>query len=477
MSRDMAVRNPRTGEDDYSIHPLDAAEISRIAVDLRAAQQNWFELGVERRCEIVRAWADSLLAKPDVVLDALSIDTGRHLLALIEIRAIEGIVSGWCVTVPKLLANHGERPSMTQGVGIREQLVPYELVGVISPWNFPVLLSMLDSIPALIAGCSVIVKPSEVTPRFIKPMSESLAAFPELAAVFQWVEGDGGTGAAMIDNVDAIAFTGSVATGRIVAEGCARNFIPSFLELGGKDPAIVLPTAEHEKAARIVLRSSVQATGQACQSLERVYVQEDRYDEFVDVLVAMAEKVELNYPDIHQGQIGPLIFAKQAEVIAGHIDDAVRKGAEIRCGGKVENYGGGTWIRPTVLAGVDHTMEVMTEESFGPVIPVMAYKDVDEAIRLANDTKYGLSASVIGPDMDEAIAVSQHINAGAISVNDGALTTEVHDAVHDSFLLSGMGAARMGESGITRFMRQKALLIRHVEALGIESLEESQLKV
>ena len=476
MSRAMAVRNPRTGKNDYSIHPLDAQEVGLIANGLRAAQPAWLAMGVERRCEIVRAWADSLLAKPEAVLDALSIDTGRHLLALIEIRSLDGIVAGWNATAPGLLADHGERASMTDGVGILDQLVPYELVGVISPWNFPVLLSILDSIPALIAGCSVIVKPSEVTPRFIKPMNESLVAFPELAAVFRWVEGDGGTGAAMVDNVDAIAFTGSVATGRIVAEGCARNFIPSFLELGGKDPAIVLPSAEHEKAARIVLRSSVQATGQACQSLERVYVQEDRYDDFVDVLVEMAEQVELNYPDIRQGQIGPLIFSKQAEIIATHIDDAVQKGATIRCGGKVESHGGGTWIRPTVLTGVDHSMQVMTEETFGPVIPVMPYKDVEEAIRLANDSQYGLSASVIGPDVDEAVAVGQRINAGAISINDGAMTTAVYDAMHDSFLLSGMGAARMGASGITRFMRQKALLIRHTEALGIESLEESQLK-
>jgi len=476
MSRDMAVRNPRTGENDYSIQPLDATEVELIAGGLRASQHTWLAGGVEHRCEIVRAWAKSLLEQPDAILDALTTDTGRHLVSLVEIRALDGIVAGWCATAPGLLADQGERPSVTDGVGVCTQLIPYELIGVISPWNFPFLLSMIDSIPALIAGCGVIVKPSEVTPRFIRPLTESLAAFPELAAVFHWIEGDGGTGAAMIDNVDAIAFTGSVVTGRIVAEGCARNFIPAFLELGGKDPAIILPSADLKKAARIVLRASVQATGQACQSLERIYVHADCYDAFVAALVALAEKVELNYPDVHQGQIGPLIFSKQAEIIATHIDDAVRKGAEIRCGGTIETHGGGTWIRPTVLTGVDHSMLVMTEETFGPVIPVMSYQDVDEAIKLANDTKYGLSASVIGPDIDENVTVGRRINAGAISINDGALTTEVYDAPHDSFLLSGMGAARMGASGITRFMRQKALLIRHAEALGIESLEESQLK-
>ncbi len=166
MSRDMAVRNPRTGAYDYSIFPLDAAQVELTAGRLRAAQQAWFECGVVRRCEIVRAWADSLLGQPDAVLDALTIDTGRHLLSFVEIRALNGIVAGWSAIAPGLLADGGERPSVTDGVGIRDQWVPYELVGVISPWNFPFLLSMLDSIPALIAGCSVIVKPSEVTPRF-----------------------------------------------------------------------------------------------------------------------------------------------------------------------------------------------------------------------------------------------------------------------------------------------------------------------
>jgi succinate-semialdehyde dehydrogenase/glutarate-semialdehyde dehydrogenase len=286
------------------------------------------------------------------------------------------------------------------------------------------------------------------------------------------VTGDGQTGSAMIENCDAIAFTGSVRTGRIVAEAAARNFIPSFLELGGKDPAIVLPDADLDMATKIVLRASVQATGQACQSLERIYVHQDRYEEFVDLLVSKAERVEFSFPDNRAGHLGPLFFAQQAEIIAGHLDDARAKGAEVRCGGVIEEHGGGKWIAPTVVANADHTMQVMTEETFGPVIPVMAYGSVDEAVALANDTGYGLSASVIGPDVEECVAVGRRINAGAISINDGGLTTEVHDAGHDSFLLSGMGLARMGETGITRFMRRKALLIREGVPNAIEDLDE-----
>jgi len=472
MNREMPVRNPRTGLDDYIIHPLAESGVAELTENLRQAQESWFSTGLTHRCEVVKAWAHALLADPDSVVNALATDTGRYLVSVVEVRSLASIVDRWCDMAPEILSDSGGRPSATDGVDVRNQLIPYGLIGVISPWNFPFLLSMLDSIPALIAGCAVLVKPSEVTPRFIEPLQRSLAETPELGGVFQWVAGDGKTGAAMIENVDAIAFTGSVATGRIVGEACARNFIPSFLELGGKDPAIILPSADLAMAARIVLRASVQATGQACQSLERIYVHRDQYETFVDTLVPMAEKVDLNYPEIHRGHIGPLIFDKQAEIISDHLDDAVAKGAKIRCGGSIETHGGGKWIRPTVVTDVDHSMKLMTEETFGPVIPVMAYDSVDEAVALANDTKYGLSAAVIGADIEEADSVGRRINAGAVSINDGGLTTEVFDAQHDSFRFSGMGAARMGSSGITRFMRRKALLIRHKEAKGIESLDE-----
>ena len=469
---EMPVRNPRTGQDDYTIHPLTGDEVAEQAQRMRVAQRSWHSSGIDHRCEVMKAWSDRLLSAPADVVDALATDTGRYLVSVVEVQALGNMIQRWSDTARTLLSERAERPSATDGIGVRDQLMPYGLVGVISPWNFPFMLSMLDSIPALIAGCAVMVKPSEVTPRFMEPLRRSLAETPELEAVFRWIEGDGRTGAAMIECADAIAFTGSVATGRIVAEACARNFIPAFLELGGKDPAIILPTADITQAARTVLRASTQATGQACQSLERIYVHRDQHDEFVDTLVSMAADVELNYPDMHRGHIGPLIFEKQADIITDHLDDAVSKGAIVRCGGEIETHGGGRWIRPTVVTGVDHSMKLMTDETFGPVIPVMPYDSIDEAVELANDTKYGLSAAVIGADIDEATAVARRIDAGAVSINDGGLTTEVFDAEHHSFRFSGMGASRAGPSGLTRFMRQKALLIRHEGAKGIDSVDE-----
>lgn len=471
----LSVRNPRTGKVDATVPALDAAALSEIAARLRANQSAWSAAGPAHRVKVVRAWAESVLAKPDAVLDALVTDTGRHLLATNELRALGGMVAGYGAMAEQLLAEPEERPSVTPGIGIRSQLVPYGLVGVISPWNFPLLLSILDAVPALIAGSAVIVKPSEVTPRFVAPLMDSIAGHPELAGVLAFVTGDGATGAALIDQVDAICFTGSVATGQKVAAACAARFIPAFLELGGKDPVIVLPSADPDTAAGIVLRASVQATGQACQSLERVYVHESILGAFVERLVARAEAAELNYPDQREGQIGPLIFDRQGGIIMAHLDDAVAKGAHIRTGGKLENHGGGLWIRPTVVTGVSHDMQLMTEETFGPVIPVMAYRGIDEAVNLANDSRYGLSAAVIGAE-DEAVEVARHLTVGAVSINDGALTTEVYDAEKNAFNLSGLGASRMGPSGLLRFLRRKALLIQHGTAKTLTDLDERRAR-
>ena len=471
--RRIPVRNPRTGQTDCHVDALGLAELSPLAARLRLAQVAWAAAGVTRRSAVLKAWSDALLAQPASVLDALATDTGRHRLAGNELRALAGMVAGNVAMASHALADIPERPSVTPGIGVQTQLVPYSLVGVISPWNFPFLLSMLDTIPALLAGCAVLVKPSEVTPRFVAPLMASLRDFPELAGVLAMVTGDGQTGAALIEQVDVVCFTGSVATGRKVGEACARRFIPAFLELGGKDPVIVLASADPERAASVVLRASVQATGQACQSLERVYVDRRLESAFLEHLVALADGVPLNYPDSHQGQVGPLIFARQAETIAAQLADAVGKGARILTGGQIENHGGGLWLRPTVVTGVTHQMALMTEETFGPVMPVMSYADLDEAVRLANDSIYGLSAAVLG-DEAEALAVALRLNVGAVSINDAALTTEVFDAEKNAFNLSGLGASRMGPSGLMRFLRKKALLVQHGTPKDMSSLDEAK---
>jgi len=293
--------------------------------------------------------------------------------------------------------------------------------------------------------------------------------------VLTYVVGGGETGQQLIENVDIVCFTGSVPTGRKVAEACARRFIPSFLELGGKDPVIVTETADLERATDAVLRGSVYATGQICFSIERVYVQEKIHDAFVDKLVAKAEQLELNYPDINRGHIGPFIFGKQAAVVDSQLEDAVARGAKIRTGGKSQNLGGGLYMRPTVLTGVTHDMKVIQDETFGPVIPVMKYKTKDEAVRLANDTIFGLSGAVIAGSEQEALELGYQIDAGGISLQDTTLTGAIlRDAEKTSFNLSGMGGSRMGPASIMRFFRKKALMTNTLKPQDMRDIREVQ---
>ena len=476
MTTPMAVRNPRTGEHDYEIAPPSAADIQAQANALRAAQADWNAAGLDHRIAVLQQFKAAILKHKDAIADALMVDTGRRLIAHGETLGTAGAIDKWCGLAPALMAEPEEQTSRQHpSVQMGTQLVPFELVGVISPWNFPLTLSLIDAIPALTAGCAVLIKPSEVTPRFVEPLQAALAEVPELEKVLGFVLGGGETGAALVETVDVVCFTGSVATGRKVGEAAARAFIPAFLELGGKDPLIIMESADLDAAADTVLRVTTQATGQACQSVERIYVPKSKHDSFVDKLVEKAEAATINWPDIKHGQIGPLIFEKQADTIADHITDAVAKGATVRAGGEVENHDGGLYVRPTVLTGVDHTMKVMTEETFGPVIPVMAYETLDEAVRLANESEFGLSGAVLAGTRAEAEPVARAMDVGAVSINDGSLTARVSEAEKNSFKFSGMGGSRMGPAGLTRFLRKKALLIQTEPPAPLASMDESNL--
>jgi acyl-CoA reductase-like NAD-dependent aldehyde dehydrogenase len=472
MNRLIQVRNPRTGEHDYEFAATADPQVKARASQLRQANQRWQSSGLEHRIETLRQWKTALAEHRSAIIGALTTDTGRHLASSIEVDGLAPMIDRWITQAATLITEQEGRSAALPQLTFRSQFVPYELVGVISPWNFPVLLSLIDAIPALVAGCSVAIKPSEVTPRFIEPLCRSIESVSALNEVLAILPGDGATGAALINEVDAVCFTGSVKTGRLVAEAAARHFIPAFLELGGKDPAIITASADLERAATVVLRASVFNTGQACQSLERVYVEASVYDNFVARLVELAQSVTLNFPDIHQGQIGPLIFNRQAEIIAEQLANAIAQGAQILTGGKIETHGGGKWIRPTVITGVTHNMKLMTEETFGPIIPIMKFHTVAEAIALANDSEYGLSAAVFAGSVEEAEAIARRINAGAVSINDGALTGLMHEAEKNSFRLSGLGGSRMGAAGMLRFFRKKALIFQTGQPATLAQFDE-----
>jgi succinate-semialdehyde dehydrogenase/glutarate-semialdehyde dehydrogenase len=449
------VRNPRTGLVDDKFEPPSAAELQAIAARLRGMQHAWESNGLEARTEVMRAWRAALAANRNAIVEALTHDTGRRIESAMEADAILGTIDRWCALAPSILGEEEPRAAALPMVVVRQGVRPYELAGVISPWNFPLLLSLIDAIPALMAGCAVVVKPSEIAPRFTEPLARTFPA--ELPLAF--VNGAGETGAQLIDLVDVVCFTGSVPTGRAVGAQAARNFIPAFLELGGKDPAVVLASADVERATSAVLWGGTANAGQSCLSIERVYVDARIHDEFVDLLAEKARKVRLAAPDIGDGELGPIIAEKQIGVIGSHLRDAIGKGAVARAGGELVEIDGGTYCPATVLTNVTHEMSVMTEETFGPVLPVMPFATVDEAVALANDTRYGLSGAVFAASADEAIAVARRIDAGAISVNDAALTAFVHDGEKNSFHLSGLGGSRMGPASLRRFFRKQAFLV------------------
>ena len=466
------VRNPRTGERDYLLKPATPDEVAATADRLRMNQPAWLDLGLEKRVEALNAFADAVQDNRQAIFDALCADTGRVLITHIEIDNLSHMTDRMAGYARGLVKNEAARNSSIPTIMARTQLVPFPLVGIISPWNFPFLLGMIDSVPALIAGSAILYKPSEITPRHVDPVRECFNQIPELADVVDYAMGAGATGQAVIDNVDAVCFTGSVRTGRLVAERAASNFIPAFLEMGGKDPAIVLESADLERTATVLLRGSVAATGQACQSVERIYVARPLHDALVARLAELAANVTLNTEAPDKGHIGPLIFEKQLATIQSHIDDAVEKGATLHCGGQpIEE--GGTWYPATVLSGVHHGMRVMTDETFGPVLPVMAFDTVDEAVELANDSRYGLSASVFAGTEEEGLQVARRMHGGVISVNEASLSGSVHEFEQDPFNYSGLGRSRMGPAGVERFYRHKLILTdQSTEPRGIDQYAE-----
>ena len=465
------VRNPRTGENDYSFEATSSDEISNIVAELKQNQSSWASKSVDERADVLDQWA-KMVAESDELLEALIADTGRYFICTGEVAQLTKMVPGWRALGNRVFSEQEPFQSSVPSVTYTHQYKAFEVVGIIGPWNFPFLITLIDLIPALMAGSTVIVKPSEITPRFIKPIQDIIKRIPELHKVCRFVQGGGQTGQDLIEKVDALCFTGSVKTGKLVYESGAKNFIPVYAELGGKDPVIITENADPLDSARIVLRASVQATGQACQSIERVYVHKSIAEKFTESLAQQASEVTLNYPDVREGHIGPLIFDKQADIISDHLQDAIEKGATILTGGKIEDHGGGKWVKPTVIKDVDHSMKVMTEETFGPVIPVMTYENIEDAIDLANDTIYGLSAAVLAGSHEEAAEIARQIDAGAVTLQDCGATTYVFDGEKNWFKLSGIGASRMGEMGMLRFFRKKVLYAQHGETHDINAMGE-----
>ncbi|HMC69771.1 MAG TPA: aldehyde dehydrogenase family protein, partial [Mycobacteriales bacterium] len=353
-------------------------------------------------------------------------------------------------------------PSWNNPVAAGKKLIiryaPIGVAGVIGPWNYPIANSFGDCIPALAAGNSVILKPSEVTPLSSLLMEEMMLECGLPEHVFQVATGDGSTGAALIRHVDCVMFTGSTRTGKAVMKAAADELIPCYLELGGKDPMVVCADADVERAANAAAFYSMNNGGQVCISVERVYVEEPVYDEFV-------QKVTDNIRDLRQGapagvgtvDIGAVTFPPQLEIIDSHVRDAVEKGAKVLTGGH-PGAESGRFYEPTVLVDVDHSMKCMREETFGPTLPIMKISDSDEGVRLANDSDYGLQASVWTRDVRRGEELARRIDAGVVCVNDAQVNYTALNLPMGGWKASGLGT-RHGAGGIRKYTKVQSLLI------------------
>src|SRR5690349_1227852 len=456
------VENPATGEVVAHVPNLSADDVREMAQRGRAAQPGWEALGFAGRARVMLRMQKWLLDNAERVIQTIVKETGKSWedAQLAEISYGASAFGFWAKNAEKYLEDEKVRSSavLVKGKKLINRFRPLGLIGVIGPWNYPLTNSFGDCIPAMAAGNSVILKPSEVTPLTSLLLAEAMRECGLPENVLQIATGRGETGAALVDHVDMIMFTGSTRTGRKVAEAAARRLIPASLELGGKDPMIVLSDADLERAANFATYYSMQNAGQTCISIERVYVEEPVYDEFVSKVSEKVRALRVGKPDgFGTVEVGAITFPPQLDTIKDHVADAIQKGAHVLAGGH-QAAGPGRFFEPTVLVDVDHSMKIMTEETFGPTLPIMKVHDADEAVRLANDTPYGLASSVFTRDTARGEAIARRIEAGATTVNDAMINYAALELPMGGAKASGLGS-RHGAGGIRKYCSQQAIVV------------------
>ncbi len=457
------VENPATGETIASVPILGLNEIGQMAHRAQAAQPSWAAAGFAERGRVLRRAQKWMLNNAERIIETVVSEAGKTYedAQLADFGYTVSALGFWAKEGPNYLQD--ERvPSWNNPIAFGKRLViryaPIGVVGVIGPWNYPIANSFGDCIPALAAGNSVILKPSEVTPLSSVLMAEMLGECGLPADVFQVATGDGSTGAALIENVDCVMFTGSTRTGKAVMKAAADALIPCYLELGGKDPMIVCADANLERAANAATFYSMNNGGQVCISVERVYVEEPVYDEFVQKVADNVRRLRQGTPTgVGTVDIGAMTFPPQLEIVDEHVRDAIRKGAKVLVGGH-RGPGPGRFFEPTVLVGVDHSMKCMTEETFGPTLPIMKISDAEEGIRLANDSNYGLQASVWTGDVKRGEELARRIEAGVVCVNDAQINYTALNLPMGGWKASGLGS-RHGANGIRKYTKVQSLLV------------------
>jgi succinate-semialdehyde dehydrogenase/glutarate-semialdehyde dehydrogenase len=457
--RRLRARSPLDGT---PIGEFDCAtpEDVRAAVErARKAQAEWGSLDFDARAAVLQRLLEQFVTRQDEVVEAVVAETGKARAEAVsmEVFAPCDAIHYYAKHAGRILAPQKRRIHGVLGLAKKLRVIyePLGVVGLITPWNGPVALSVVPLAQALMAGNAVVHKPSEVTPfsaGVVKRFTETAGFPPDL---YQVLQGDGQTGAALVEaGVDKIAFTGSVATGRAVAAACGRQLIPCTLELGGKDAMIVCADADLERAAQGAVLGSCMNTGHYCCGTERIYAVEEIYDEFLEKVVE--KTAALRQGTDEDSDVGAVFWDRQLGIIEGHVEDARARGASVRVGGRRNPDLPGLFYEPTVVTEVTHEMELMRKETFGPVISVMKVRDEEEALRLANDSEYGLNGTIWTRDRDRGFRLAERLETGGVCVNDMTITYGVPEAPFGGRKASGVGQVN-GPEGLRAYCHAKPI--------------------
>ncbi len=450
VGRAFEVLSPVDGRSLGTYDVATAPEVEAAVARARVVQAEWARTTLVHRAALMQEALAVMLSRQDELIERLTAETGRPTLdtLMIELFATCDAMNYYSKRVKKVLAERRPGLHLLRAKSARVIHKPYGVVAIISPWNGPLILSINPTVQAVLAGNAVVLKPSEVTPdvgRITVEVFEQ-AGFP--AGLVQCVLGDGETGAALVDaDIDKLTFTGSVATGKKIGEACGRNLVPFTLELGGKDAMVVCADADITRAAHGAVFGGVMNTGQFCSGIERIYVHRAVASDFI------AQVSERMGALVKDRDYGPFILSRQCDIVDRQVAQAVEAGAKVLCGGARD----GNYYPPTVLVDVDHSMAVMTDETFGPVLPIVVVDDDDEALRLANDCRYGLSASVWTRDKKKGQRLAERLEAGSATINETSMIYGALELPFGGVKASGLGSVN-GADGLLNYSRAFPIL-------------------